>query len=76
MGDHLMRRMRASEEGRTRRLNAARDSLAPLLLLRRYAEAERVHCRWAMLGAAGVLAQVRTSYSSFEEREGGGGTQS
>ena len=24
----------------------------------RFAEAERVHCRWAMLGAAGVLAQV------------------
>lgn len=24
-----------------------------------FAESERVHCRWAMLGVAGILAQVR-----------------
>lgn len=24
------------------------------------AESERVHCRWAMLGVAGILAQVRS----------------
>ena len=26
-------------------------------LLKWYAESERVHCRWAMLGVAGILAQ-------------------
>lgn len=26
-------------------------------MLKWYAEAERVHCRWAMLGVAGILAQ-------------------
>ena len=39
-------------------LLANRHHCTLMLYPLRFAEAERVHCRWAMLGAAGVLAQV------------------